>query len=97
MLAESGIVIISATLDKETKEIISGPQVLTRGFIFVRDNMDILKETEIISVQVIKNNVLGGNKVDYNLIKQEIREKLGKYFYQETECRPIIITMIQEV
>ena len=97
MLAESGIVIISATLDKETKEIISGPQVLTRGFIFVRDNMDILKETEIISIQVIKNNVIGNNKVDYNLIKQEIREKLGKYFYQETECRPIIITMIQEV
>ena len=97
MLAESGIVIISATLDKETKEIISGPQVLTRGFIFVRDNMDILKESEVITIQVIKNNTQEGTKVDYNVIKQEIREKLGKYFYQETECRPIIITIVQEV
>lgn len=96
MLAENGIVIISATLDKETKEIICGPQVVTRGFIFVRDNMDILKESEIISREVIKASALSGEKVDYNLIKQEIREKLGKYFYQETESKPIIITVIQE-
>ena len=58
--------------------------------------MDILKESEIISREVIKNNITNGEKVDYNLIKQEIREKLGKYFYHETECKPIIITVIQE-
>lgn len=97
MLAENGIVIVCATLDKESKEIISGPQVLTRGFIYVKDNMDILKESEIVSREVIKNNITIGSKVDYNLIKQEIREKLGKYFYHETECKPIIITVIQEV
>ena len=97
MLAESGIVIVSATLNKDTKEIISGPQVITRGFIYVKDNMDILKESEIISLQVIKNNIVSGNKVDYNVIKQDLRDTLGKYFYQETECRPIIITIIQEV
>ncbi len=97
MLAENGIVIVCATLNKETKEIISGPQVLTRGFIFVRDNMDIVKESEVVSLQVIKNSITKGDKVDYNLIKQEIREKLGKYFYQETDSKPIIITVIQEV
>ena len=80
MLAENGIVIIAATHDRETKEIISGPQVLTRGFIFVKDNMDIVKESENISLEVIKNIALGNKIVDYNLIKQEIREKLGKYF-----------------
>ena len=97
MLAENGIVIIAATLDKETKEIISGPQVLTRGFIFVKDNMDIVKESESISIDVIKTVANGSRIVDYNLIKQEIREKLGKYLYHETECKPIIITVINEV
>lgn len=97
MLAENGIVIVCTTLDKETKTIIAGPEVLTRGFIYVRDNMDIVKESQVISEQVIKNNTQSGVKVDYNLIKQEIREKLGKYFYHETECKPIIITVIQEV
>ncbi len=97
MLAENGIVIIAATLNKETKEVIAGPQVLTRGFIYVKDNMDIVKESETISLEVIKTIATSGKIVDYNLIKQEIREKLGKYLYRETECKPIIITVINEV
>lgn len=97
MLAENGIVIVCCTLNKETKEIIAGPEVLTRGFIYVKDNMDIVKESTVISEQVIKNNAVLNEKVDYNNIKQEIREKLGKYFYQETDCKPIIITVMQEV
>ncbi len=96
MLAENGIVIVSASIDKDTRELVSGPLISTRGFIYVKDNMDILKESEVISREVI-NNIISGGTIDFNLIKQEIREKLGKYFYQETDCKPIIITVIQEV
>ena len=97
MLAENGIVIVCATLNKETKEIIAGPEVLTRGFIYVKDNMDVLAEAQKISEEVIKKNTAPGTKVDYNVIKQDIRDELGRYFYTETECRPIIITVMQEV
>lgn len=96
MLAEAGIVLVSATLDKKTKEILAGPEILTRGFIYVKDNMDILKESSVISERIIKNNI-AENYVDYNNIKQEIRLNLGKYFYEQTECRPMIITIIGEV
>ncbi len=96
MLAEAGIVLVTATLDKKTKEILAGPEILTRGFIFVKDNLDVLKEGEVISEQIIKNNT-SNNYVDYNNIKQEIRSTLGKYFYEETECKPMIITVIGEV
>ena len=97
MLAENGIVIICATLSKDTKELIAGPEVLTRGFIYVKDNMDIVKESAVISEQVIRNNIIPNQKVDFNAIKQEVREKLGKYLYRETDCKPIIITVIQEI
>ena len=96
MLAEAGIVIVTATLDKKTKEILAGPEILTRGFIFVKDNLDILKESSVISERVIKNNI-SSNYVDYNNIKQEIRTTLGKYFYEQTDCRPMIITVIGEI
>ncbi len=96
MLAEAGIVIVTATLDKKTKEILAGPEILTRGFIFVKDNLDILKESSVISERVIKNNI-SNNYVDYNNIKQEIRTTLGKYFYEQTDCRPMIITVIGEI
>ena len=97
MLAENGIVIVCATLNHETKEIIAGPEVLTRGFIYVKDNMDVLAESQKISEDVIRKNTMPGTKVDYNQIKQDIRDALGRYFYTETECRPIIITVMQEV
>lgn len=96
MLAEAGIVLVTATLDKKTKEILAGPEILTRGFIYVKDNMDILKESSVISERIIKNNIYGSH-VDYNTIKQDIRTTLGKYFYETTECRPMIITVISEV
>ena len=96
MLAEAGIVLVTATLDKKTKEILAGPEILTRGFIYVKDNLDVLKEASVISERIIKNNT-SNNYVDYNTIKQEIRMTLGKYFYEETECRPMIITVIGEV
>ncbi len=97
MLAENGIVIVCCTLNHETKEIIAGPEVLTRGFIYVKDNMDVLAESQKISEDVIKKNTMPGTKVDYNQIKQDIRDALGRYFYTETECKPIIITVMQEV
>jgi len=96
MLAEAGIVLVTATLDKKTKKILAGPEILTRGFIYVKDNMDLLKEGSVIAERIIKNNTTV-NYVDYNTIKQEIRTTLGKYFYENTECRPMIITVVGEV
>ena len=96
MLSENGIVIVSATIDRQSKKIIAGPEILTRGFIFVKDNIDLIKESEKISTEVI-NEFTTENYVDFNKIKLGIREKLGKYFYKETECKPMILIVIQEV
>ena len=96
ILSNNGIVIITATLSKETKQIVAGPEVLTRGFIFVKDNIDIIKEASRISLEVIKDNTKE-NYVDFNKIKTGIRDKVGKYFYNETECKPMILIVIGEV
>ncbi len=98
MLGENGIVILSCTLDRATKQILAGPEILTRGFIFVRDNQDLLEETKQIAQAIIQEHVEEDTKrIDYTKIKMEVREKLGKFFYKETECKPMIITVIQEV
>ena len=98
MLGDSGIVIASCTLDRNTKQILAGPEILTRGFVYVKESGDLLKESENICREVIENNIeIENRKVDYTAIKNEVREKLGKYLYKETESRPMIITVIQEV
>ena len=98
MLGENGIVIISCTLDKETKEILGGPEILTRGFIYVKESQDLLEETKQISREVIEESItLNSKRVDYAKIKNEVRDVLGKFFYRETESKPMIITVIQEI
>ena len=98
MLGENGIVVISCTLNKETKKILAGPEVLTRGFIYVKDNLDLIEEIKAMSLEVIEDNIVEGSKrVDYSKIKNEVRDVLGKYFYKMMETKPMIITVIQEV
>ncbi len=96
LLSENGIVIVTATLDKATKEILAGPEILTRGFIYVKESIDLIKEATNISLEVLQNNI-SGNYIDYTKVRNDIREALGAYLYQETECKPMILLVIQEV
>ena len=98
MLAENGIVIVSSTIDRKTKKVLREADVTTRGFIYVKDNFDVIKEAKRISREVILEHIDYENKrIDYTGVKNEIREKLGAYCYEETGCKPMIITVIQEV
>ena len=98
MLGESGIVIISCTLDKNTKKIVGGPEILTRGFIYVKESQDLLEETKRLSKEVIESNIeINSKRVDYTKIKNDVRDVLGKFFYSQTEDKPMIITVMQEV
>lgn len=98
MLSDSGIVIVNANIDKKTKTIINKANVLTKGFIYVKDNIDLIKEAENIVTNVINDDIdINDNYIDYNKIKLDIRDRLGKYLYQETESKPMIIIIIQEV
>jgi ribonuclease J len=96
MLSDNGIVIISTTIDRKSKEILAGPEILTRGFIYVKDNANIINEIQTISSRIIKENSTG-NYVEYNKIKNAVRDEVGKYLFKETECKPMIITVMLEV
>lgn len=96
MLSENGIVLISATLSKKDKTLLVGPEVTTRGFIYAKDSKEIIHEIKRISEDIITRNIVD-NYVDFNKIKTEIRTELSKYLYEETECKPMIIAVVQEV
>ena len=96
ILSDNGIVIVTSTVDKATKRILANPIIVTKGFVFVKDNIDLIKEAEQISLKILKENIKG-YYVDYNKVKYGIRDKLGKFFYNETECKPMIIVVMQEI
>ena len=96
ILSDNGIVVVIVTLDKVTKEVLAGPEILTRGFIYVKDNIDLIKEAEKLSLEVVNENIKP-NYVDFNKIKNGIRDRVGKYLYHETECKPMVLIVMQEV
>ncbi len=96
LLSDSGIVIITASIDKNSKDILAGPEVVTRGFIFAGDNVDLIKDAQKIALDVILENTKS-NYVDFSKVKLGIRDKVGKYFYEQTECKPMILIVIGEV
>ncbi len=96
MLSDNGIIVISATLSKKTKKIIAGPEILTRGFIYVKDSTEILSQIKEICVKVILDNV-HENYVDYGKIKSSIRDNLSKYLSNQTGNKPMIISVLQEI
>ena len=96
MLSENGIVIVCATLDKKTRKVLAGPEILTRGFIYVKENIDFINQIKEMSSEIINKNI-SNNYVDYSKIKSDLRDVLGSFFYTETECKPMVITLINEI
>ena len=96
MLSDNGIIVISATLSKKTKKIIAGPEILTRGFVYVKDSTELIEQIKEICTKVIVENV-HENYVDYGKIKSSIRENLSKYLNGQTGNKPMIISVLQEI
>ena len=96
LLSDNGIVIISATLDKKSKRLLAGPEILSRGFIYVRNSVELVDEIKKICTSVINSNV-HNNYIDYNKVKLGIRDNLSKFLLEETGNRPMIISVIQEI
>ena len=96
MLSENGIVLISATISKKDKVLLVGPEVTTRGFVYVKDSKEIISEIKRMSEEVITIKITD-SFIEYNKIKTEIRTELSKFLYSETECKPMIIAVVQEI
>ena len=96
MLSDNGIIIISATLDKKTKKLLAGPEVLTRGFVYVKDSPELIDSIKEKCLKIIMDNV-HENYVDYSKIKNSIRDTLSKYLSSQTGNKPMIISVLQEI
>lgn len=96
LLSEDGIFIAVVTIDPKNRTIVAGPQIQSRGFVYVRESEALLKEAEE-KVHAIVEEGLTKNKIEWAEIKQEMRDKLSKLLYEHTKRRPMIIPVISEI
>lgn len=95
LLSQDGIFIVVVTLNRAQKKIASGPEILSRGFVYVRESEALIAEASDIARGVIDKYV-GKDTFEWTNIKQEIRDTLNAYLFQKTKRRPMIIPIIME-
>ncbi len=95
-LAEDGIVIAVLTLEKYSNQILSGPDIVSRGFVYVREAEDLMEEAREI-VEEAMQNCLSHRVTDWSKMKNAIRDSLGEFLWKRTKRRPMILPIIMEV
>ena len=95
LLSQDGIFIVVVTLNRAQKRIASGPEILSRGFVYVRESEELMGEAAEIARGVIEKYV-NKDTFEWTNIKQEIRDTLNTYLFQKTKRRPMIIPIIME-
>ena len=95
-LAQDGVVIVVIALEKGSNQVLAGPDIVSRGFVYVRDSEGLLTEAKD-RIESILDRCEAGNVTEWNAIKTQIRDSLGKYFFERTKRRPMILPIIQEV
>ncbi|NIK78565.1 ribonuclease J [Paenibacillus castaneae] len=96
-LAEDGILVIVITLSRTESVILSGPDIISRGFIFVRESETLLNEVGKLVVKTIGDLQEKGNDGKWSILKHKIKESTSKYVYAKTKRRPMILPIIIEV
>lgn len=95
-LSQDGIITIVTVIDKKNKAIVSGPDVITRGFVYVRDSEELIKELRNNALTVVEN-CMTNNVTQWSDLKNTIRREVGSFIYSKMKRKPMILPVIVEV
>ena len=96
LLSESGLIIVVAAIDKESRMVVSGPDIISRGFVYVRENESLIEEARQVAISAIEK-CQDKNIKDWNTMKSKVRDSLSSYIYDTTKRSPVILPIFLEV
>ncbi|MFH1894878.1 MAG: ribonuclease J [Patescibacteria group bacterium] len=97
MLAQDGMFVIVAIVDRTTGRVKGSPDIISRGFVYLRESKDLLRETRKKVILIVDHATTAGGAVNWTYIKDEIRNKIGQFLFSKTQRRPIILPVVIEV
>jgi len=95
LLSQDGVVLCVITISRKNKTIVSGPEIISRGFVYMRESEDMINEANRIVAKQLQGKLNG--ELDWTEMKSLIRDKLSAYLYEQTKRRPMILPIIMEI
>ena len=97
MLAQDGMFVIIALLDQKTGKLKKSPDLISRGFVYLKENQELLRQVRIIIKKSVEEKAMKTGQIDFDHIKTDLGETISKFLYQKTEKRPLVIPVILSV
>lgn len=94
-LSEDGLIVVVVTINSDGK-IMTNPEVISRGFVYVKESEELMDEIKDITMEILQKN-LGKRKSSYSTIKNSVKDELSSYLYQKTKRKPMILPVIIEI
>ena len=96
VLSEDGIFVVVATIDRKKKKIVARPQITSRGFVFVKTNRELMNQAADLVEKVVQED-LNQKEFDWGHLKQNVRDKLNRFLFNQTKRHPVILPVIMEI
>lgn len=96
ILADDGIFVSVCTINRQKKQLVSGPYTVTRGFVFAKESQGLIEQGNKIVEDVVKDTIKD-KSFEWSTLKSNVRDELGSFLFKETKRRPIILPVIMEV
>ncbi|MDD2376777.1 MAG: ribonuclease J [Clostridia bacterium] len=96
LLSENGMIIVIITMDRKTANIVAGPEIVTRGFVYVRESEELMEEIKTVAREELEL-CIRNKQFEWSTIKSNVRESLMSYIYKKIKREPMILPIISEV
>ena len=96
-LAEDGILIVVLTLERGSNQLLAGPDIVSRGFVYVRESEVLMEEARQILTEAVEDCLMHQRNADWSKIKLVIRDKMNEFIWRRTKRKPMILPIIMDV
>lgn len=97
MLSQDGIFVMIIVIDSQTGKVRNSPDIISRGFIYLKESQDLLKQTRMLIRKVVEEATGKMHPINVDYVKENLRERVGKFLFQKTHRRPMALPVIIEV
>jgi ribonuclease J len=94
MLAQDGIFVIIVSINAKTGKLKKSPDIIARGFVYVRESQDLLAQSRLIIKKTVEDTTAGMNPINFDFVKSNLADNIGRFLFQKTAKKPMVIPVI---